>query len=275
MPSQIHQAQQRHICFQRLARIVLATITLLAVNLLLLDVVLNFYNLTGLRAIRELFNIELESSIGNWISSIVYLTVAVSLWGTFALLKTTQRFSLRNLGWLFLSLAFTYLALDDGAAIHERMGTALKQFSNSNRHVDNFQLVHSIVDSFPSYYWQVIFTPIFIVVGVFMLFHLYRELASKKLLFLVVLSFVIFASAQGLDYLEGIKYHFPTLKEYLGISTKTWRHYQKGVEECLEMIGMGLLAYTFLMNLFYRIGTITLSSERVGQENLQGNYSRG
>ncbi|MCB0333784.1 MAG: hypothetical protein KDD55_09820, partial [Bdellovibrionales bacterium] len=207
------------------------------------------FGLIKLKSIRAIFNIELEGSLANWVSSLVYLSVGLSLWGITWCVSRELRWSFRTLSWGFLATVFTYLAADDGAEIHEAVGTALKEYTTQSDWEPRYSFVHWVVDVFPSYYWQAVFTPIFVLVGLFMVYHLYREFGEKWLLLLVFLGFGCFVFAQGLDYLEGAKYSFRPLRSMFDLDRNTVRHFQKALEEFLEMFGMTLLLYAFLRHL--------------------------
>ena len=55
------------------------------------------------------------------------------------------------------------MAVDDGAQLHERLGSTFKAMRED---------VGSSLDFFPSYPWQILFLPIFGTLGLFMLWFL-------------------------------------------------------------------------------------------------------
>ncbi|MCB0321437.1 MAG: hypothetical protein KDD60_10975, partial [Bdellovibrionales bacterium] len=240
----------------RFSRQAFIVCSLIIINLFLLDLVVNYLAFVELKAIRRIFNIELEGSLCNWVSSIIYLSVALSLWANYAFSTRTPTQHKHKWGWLFMAFVFTYLAADDGAEIHERIGTAMNEYYEKTAWNPHFSLVRWIVDWFPSYYWQAAFTPIFLSIGCFMIWHLYASLETRTLLLFVGCGFLCFIIAQGLDYLEGIHYSFPWIRDPLSLSKRTIRHFQKSIEECLEMIGMALLLFAFLKNLALKLGSL-------------------
>jgi hypothetical protein len=140
---------------------------------------------------------------------------------------------LTQYGWLMFALMFMYLSMDDGSRLHERMGTALD---------DSFEAAVSsgtgFVNNFPSYEWQIIFVPILGVMGLALLFFLYKNLLNKNRLFVVFTALVFLSLAVGIDYIEGLDtIENPEL------------HFLKLVEEIMEMFSFTLLLMVFLFEI--------------------------
>lgn len=233
---------------------------LIEINLLLLDLVFNWQGLINYQPIRQLFNMELEASLANWISSLVYLSVGIAAWLIVLKEKYINKKNLNAFFWLIIALGFTYLAADDGAGIHERIGTTLKLLHDRNSWNPEYIRLHWIIKNFPSYYWQVVFVPVLAIFSIFSFIFFARVLNSKKLLFFIFLAFLIMAFAQCLDYLEGIHYSYKFLQDSLGFTYKGLRHFFKIFEEFLEMCGMNIILGVFMAYLFRGIKTIKLGS---------------
>ena len=92
---------------------------------LFLDIVINYNHFFDYRPVRKLFNIAREDSLSSWFMSAQTLLVALVLWFTYFIQKKKGEKKFQN-GWLILASFFTYMAADDGASIHERLGSTLK-----------------------------------------------------------------------------------------------------------------------------------------------------
>ena len=158
--------------------------------------------------------------------------------------------------WLALALFFTYMAIDDGAELHERLGTtvdALKEDSSA------------LLDSFPSYTWQVLFLPFFGAFGLFMLVFLWKEIDTRSSRLVLVSAIGCLALAVVLDFFEGLEPdHALNVHTYIADNTNldartrarfdrsgyaTLQHFSRSTEETLEMLANSLLWFLFLRNL--------------------------
>ena len=126
-------------------------------------------------------------------------------------------------GWLVVALLFTYLAIDDGAAIHERVGTAVDDWDGG-----------ALAALFPSYTWQPVFLPIFGSLALVMLTVVWHEL-RWTLFVLFAAGMAMYVLAVGLDFAEGLE----------GVLVDDARHFQKVLEEFAEMLGTALLFGAF------------------------------
>jgi hypothetical protein len=159
-----------------------------------------------------------------------------------------------------------YMAVDDGATIHERIGSTLKAIQTETPQVDiEEQSATGEGWWFPSYHWQVLFLPFFGAMGIFMLVFLWRELGARKLRLYVAACIACFVMAVGLDFVEGLEPNH-RLNFYSHIANRfdfeaftrarfevsefeALRHFSKSIEETLEMFGMTLLWAAFLTHL--------------------------
>lgn len=162
----------------------------------------------------------------------------------------------RRCGWLVLAMFFTYMTVDDGSMVHERLGTAydVKVLSGD-----------SMFDAFPSYAWQIAVLPGFIVLGLFTFFFLLRELRTTRAKVLLFLALSTLAFAVGLDFIEGLerddplnvyahpaeRYDFEewTRSRFHHSEYTTLVHFSKSVEETLEMMAMSVIWFVFLQHL--------------------------
>jgi hypothetical protein len=232
---------------------------LLGLELLLvfLDATVNYGEWASSGAIQRLFNITREDALGNWFQSTQTFLVGLVLWLIFW--KTKNDSVWRGRGWLLLAVFFTYLAIDDGAKIHERIGTAVDQVSDDSEGLSVPSVPSEKVFRFPSYTWQLIFGPFLGGMGLFTLMFLWREFDERKLRMLLILGLSCFVAAVGLDFVEGLEGGYVWVAEafpWFDIDYDALEHFAKALEEFIEMLGTTLLLLCFL-SFFVRIAPIS------------------
>jgi len=241
---------------RRLARACLLSCVAANLGLVALDYHVNYGKLTEIGALRRFSNIAREDGLASWFGTTQTMLAALTLWLIFVLVRNEGGSKLRRRGWLTLALFFTYMAVDDGAEIHERLGStydALQPFEGS------------FLESFPSYTWQLLFLPLFGAIGLFMLWFLWRELQGVGAKLTVAAAIACLVFAVGLDFIEGLEDDHPRnlytwISERPGLDewTRTRfeksgraavRHFAKSMEESVEMLANTLLWFVFLAHL--------------------------
>ncbi len=208
-------------------------------------------------AIKRLFSTAREDSLPGWFAIMQTAMVAVTIWLIWAIVRHRGA-TWRSRGWAVIALFFTYLAFDDGAHIHERVGTWFDGAGESSR------LGAWMLDMFPSYRWQIVFMPVFALMGLFVFGFLLRELRGWRPKSVVFIAFGCLALAVLIDFFEGLAVNHP-LNPYTAIAD-AWQldywtartfgdspydtlvHFSKSFEECLEMFAMTLLWVVFLQH---------------------------
>lgn len=225
--------------------------------LALVDIFWNHYEWIDSRAIQNLVNITTDDSIANWFSSVQLLCIGVVLWIIlFVLLFSKPNLIMRKtqkLGWGLSALFFTYLAVDDGSKMHERVGTAFRN-SLEARHQYNPSIISNLFDVFPSYGWLFVFVPVFALIAIFMLLFLFKNLKTKKQFIFVFIGFSCYAASVIIDFFEGMEDDgiYDTIILYLDTNLYEFTHYTRVVEEVFEMLGNTFLMVAFteqLLNL--------------------------
>ncbi len=229
---------------------------LLFLELLLVvaDVTLNYWEWIGSRPARRIFNITREDALANWFSSLQLLLVSILLFfaGHLQCFKT----NLSKCYWRICAAFFFYLALDDAAKIHERVGSSLGEMYYNNQ--DTY--VGQLLKLFPSYDWQIIFIPIFALFGGFIFWFLFCNMKQFEMRGLLFLGFSCYAISQGLDFLEGVDVVVSSLVSQWEITEYTVRHFFKLIEEFLEMFGTSCLIISLLL---YVKGSLLESDRKV------------
>lgn len=229
---------------------------LLGIELLIvfLDVFVNHYEWCSIGSIRRMLNITREDCLSNWFSSLQAIMAGSVLWLiAFAVRKQIQDYKRKFYCWAGIGSFFIYMGIDDAIKFHERMGTAFKTLISRSANTSGPGILNSAHNAFPSYSWQMIFGPLFMAMGIFMLWFLWKEFSLRKYRFLFLAAIWLYILAVGLDFVEGLDGKF---FEDVGIagffSTEDFRirHMSKALEEFLEMLGTTIFLTVFLKYLF-------------------------
>ena len=239
---------------RRLARRVLVCCVALEISFVLLDYHINYGRLTEVGAIRRLTNIAREDGLASWFGTTQTLLAALTAWGLLLLARAGKAAAWRRAGWLVIAVMFTYMAVDDGAQLHERLGTLSSVLRERGG--------PSPLDIFPSYSWQILFVPLFGLFGLGLAVFLWYELNERTGLVLVFAALACLVAAVGLDFIEGLDedhpwnvYSWITARTDLGEFTRarfrhtpydTLEHFSRSLEEFLEMLANTFLWVTFL-----------------------------
>jgi len=219
-----------------------------------LDATINVAEWSESRSIQRLFNITREDGLATWFMVTQTFVTGLVLWVIFLLQRSRSVSTARLAGWGFLATFFTYLSIDDGAMIHERLGTMVEQAYKSENSAYTGSLLGKIQELFPSYEWQIVALPVFVGAGLFMLFFLWREFNTRGERLLLFTSAACMGIAVGLDFFEGLKFAHPlNLAAWFGttfeFSAQSVRHFSKSLEEFLEMLAISVLMMLFLHHL--------------------------
>jgi len=249
-------------------------------SFVLLDYHVNYARGTTIGPLRRMFNITREDGLASWFGITQTFLVALTLWLTWFTVRLTNSSRWRRLGWLMLAAMFTYMAADDGATIHERMGSTLDVLRERSAPTD----ADAPSGWFPSYSWQIIFVPVFAALGLFMLIFLARELGDRTSRWLVITAVGCLTLAVGLDFFEGLpRGHewnvYSSIADRFDLESFTERrfqvspftalvHFSKSLEETLEMLSMTLLWLVFLRH--WMILADGLRLRFVGPRDLRG-----
>ncbi|MGE0392519.1 MAG: hypothetical protein AB7P67_03035 [Vicinamibacterales bacterium] len=221
-----------------------------------LDYFVNYSEWTNIGAIRRMCNMTREDGLASWFQvtqTLLTGLTALLIW-TSVRHRPANRWHIR--GWLVVALFFLYLAVDDGAQVHERVGTAFDTLRE--RGVGPGVL-------FPSYAWQIIFVPLLGAVGLFMFAFLWTTLGTRRGRLLVILAIFFQAAAVGLDFQEGLAPDHP-LNVYSAIVSRwdftefadrqfgetpfdTVTHFSQSLEEGIEMLSISIFWALFVRHL--------------------------
>jgi hypothetical protein len=247
---------------RRILLFVFTCCVLVEATIFLLDWHINYGEAIDYGPIQRLTNVTREDSIASWFSVTQTAFVALTVWLVCAIawLRGDSRWTVA--GWTVLGLFFTYMSFDDGSAFHERLGTAFRM--REQRHIEwgLREASDASIQMFPSYSWQAVFLPIFATLGLFVVGFLWWQLKACRPRLVVLTAVGCLVVAVGLDFFEGLdEYHelnvlrvigeMPAVDSYMEerFETRGYTavvHFQKSVEEVLEMFGMTLFWLVFL-----------------------------
>lgn len=187
------------------------------------DIFFNEFEWLSSSSLRRFFNITREDSLGNWFSSVQTLLVALVLFAIAAIRQSKDK-----VGWMILGFFFAFMSLDDGSMLHERIGTAFEDWVEAGGG-----------EWINSYGWQIAIGPVLVAFAIYAVWFLWKRI-NKKELMILIFAFAILAFAIVLDYVEGMEL----------IDNHTIVHFEKVIEEFLEMFANTLLLVTFLKFFF-------------------------
>jgi hypothetical protein len=243
-----------------------------AFALVLMDVFFNYGGLIESASLRRIFNITREDGLATWFMVIQTFCAGMVL-ALIAVVHRSRGAGIgRVTGWGLLSVFFVYLSADDGAEIHERLGSTFKV---AFREADSAPIAQ-IQGWYPSYDWQLVVLPFLTCAGVLMLLFLLREFRSRKPRLVLFGAPAVMALAIGLDFLEGLDAVHPLnlhtwLQESYNLRSYTVSHFSKALEEFLEMCSIALLLGLFLQHLLKEAGpALGLNMQRVDTVKLIG-----
>lgn len=227
-----------------LIRKVLIICIIIELSLFIADAIFTYAGVIDIRSIKRFFNMAREDGLGSLLAVIQTLLLSLTLWLIVLTHKAKDIRPVIRYGWVFLAVFFTYLTLDDGAEIHERLGTVYRIMSEQSP-------ADGLLHLFPSYPWQVLFLPVFAVIGLYMLWFLWTNFENQADFRLVFGGLIMYAIAVSLDFIEGLdKNHALNVHEWLrskfDLRPYTVRHFGKTMEETIEMFGTTLIWLAFL-----------------------------
>ena len=197
-----------------------------------LDLTVNWWKWSPHGPIRRLFNMTREDGLPSVFAVIQTFVIALVAWAIYLTDKFRGNPQKPTFAWALIAIFFTYMALDDGAMIHERIGTVYKNSGHDK--------------TLLTYGWHFAVAPAFAIAGLLMFFFLWKYSQRKILRLVLILALSCLAIAMSMDFIEGIEDGYAIIQSISGTDTKTIAHFSKSIEEFLEMIGMSLFLILFL-----------------------------
>ena len=234
-----------------------------------LDYFVNYSEWTSIGEIRRMCNITREDSLASWVQVTQTLLAGLTALTIWLGVRAASAPAWRRRGWLVVALFFLYMAMDDGAQIHERVGTALDVLRE--RGVGPGVM-------FPSYAGQILFVPILGGVGLWVAIFLWGTFSSRAARAALVLAVVLQAAAVGLDFQEGLAPEHPwnlyawtvqrwDIKDFAEAHFgetpfDTVTHFSESIEEGIEMVSISIFWALFISRLSREPGEILFRFRR-------------
>jgi hypothetical protein len=222
------------------ARAIFVACLFFEIVLVVLDYQVNYGRLTDSGALRRLTNIAREDSLASWFGTTQTLFVALTAWMLWLAVRMAGAARWRSAGWLLVAVLFSYMAVDDGAQLHERLGAAYSAAGGTGTAL------------FPSFSWQVMLVPVLGTAVVACALFLWKELRTPGAVLLIAGAVCMFAAAVALDFFEGLSTDHPwnpyaafvrrydiadfTRSRFGQSPYATLLHFSRSVEEFLEML---------------------------------------
>lgn len=245
-----------------IARTVFIVCVTFEVLLVLLDYHVNYGRLTEIGALRRLTNIAREDGLASWFGTSQTLLIGLTAWGFWVVAKARQQVLWRRAGWVLVACLFSYMAVDDGVQLHERLGTAYSVLSAGS------------AARFPSFTWQLLFVPALGVAGAATVLFLWNELRDRWAKYLVGGAFVLLAFAVGLDFVEGLdpghqwnvysalvsQYDFASFTQtrFRQAPLNAVLHFSRSLEEFVEMLANTCIWTAMLSHVRYLMADLRL-----------------
>ncbi|MHB0915871.1 MAG: hypothetical protein ACYC5A_08360 [Thermoleophilia bacterium] len=244
---------------RRFNRNLLLVLVAFEIFLVIFDATINYQGWIAVSGIRRLANIAREDGLGTWFMVVQTLFTGLTAFLVYLVARADEAMRRDRGGWLFLAGFFSFMAIDDAAQVHERLGSAFRHYAETGSGMPG-----RVLEFFPSYPWQLILVPFFAAAGVFMLVFLWSRLRYRSGRLKLVLALAFFVTALALDFLEGLE-PGSRLNIYFRIIDNTSLgedfvlHFAKVIEEFLEMLAMTLLFSMFFIHLSRSVKSLSFS----------------
>jgi len=212
------------------ARVLGASILLLLALHLTVNIVRIVTGHAQLMGLIPLFDFWLEQNVPTLFSTAILIAAAGLLYYVHVLRRQQDPRSTRH--WLFLSLAFLYLAVDEFAELHEKLSEPTQRLSGI------------LPGSFEHWGWVAPYAALVVVaVGYFLPFYL--RLPRRFQVYFAVSAVLFVGGALGCEVLEGL-YQAVSHKDLEAARGDIPFVFLVSIEEVMEMAGVSLLIYALL-----------------------------
>lgn len=226
------------------------------VVLIVLDVLFTYFRLLPHPQIERFCNMAREDGVGTFVAVIQFFLVAQTAFLLAIAAGNGPASRRRRIAWFGVSAFFCFLSFDDASLFHERVGSVISRIAQNS--TSQAQSLSGVLDWYPSYAWQLSMGPLYILVGLSLLFFFWREAAHWPIQRLILIGFSCFGFAFILDFLEGIEGLDRSIARSLEVQTYTIRHLSKVVEESLELVGTSHFLFSFWQILAVRVHAVDI-----------------
>jgi hypothetical protein len=215
--------------------------------------------------LRRLCNAAREDGIASWVATVQAAAIAGAAWACWAAARHDPATHPRRHGWLLVALVLSWVAFDDGARVHEALGTMVDEWLDPIRRDPEATGILAWVGRYPSYGWQLIVAPPLGVAGALGCWFFAREVRGSATRRLLVAMLLIFAVTLAMDFVEGLDRDHPwnvwarfavderlddwSHRRFDTSAFATLQHGARVVEELLEVAGGTVLLVLLLGHL--------------------------
>jgi len=160
-------------------------------------------------AIRRLCNAAREDSLASWVATVQAAGIAAVAWACWRVVREGDASPRRRVGWLVVALVTTWLAVDEGARVHERLGTVVDAALRTARRDPQTGGVVGWLGRYPSYGWQLVVAPPLAAAALFFLVFLGREAGGGWARRALWVGCALVGVAVALDFVEGLDREHP------------------------------------------------------------------
>ena len=228
--------------------------------LVLCDFVFTFRDITDYYVFYRIFDMTKEESIPNWYASILLFCIGLTSLLIYIIQRAQGVSGSESSPWLLCSGFFTFLSMDDGAKIHERLGSFFRDLTEDGDGI--FWIFQDLLETASTYSWQVFVLPVFLFIAFFMVFWGYQNVKNVKTQGWVLFGGLCIGAALGADYFEGLVDNDVVSLEGRSLSVDTIEHYQRVIEEFLEMSGFVAILRGLWIYLLSLINTLQITVSR-------------
>ncbi|EKD26629.1 MAG: hypothetical protein ACD_79C01091G0005 [uncultured bacterium] len=200
-------------------------------------------------SISKVISVSCETSIANWFSSVQFLLIGL-IFIFVSLIKHKDEGLKKSFMWILFGLFFLYFSVDDGAGIHEQISLDLRKYIQSFLESKKYSGISNLLNRFPSYAWQLILGPVFLVMGYLIFIFFWNKLKTVKIKLMFLSSILFLILAEVMDFIEGLNESFLTFVKQYTDNTTSVIHLIMVFEEFLEMFAITLFFITCLKILF-------------------------
>ncbi len=218
-----------------------AILLAIALFFLLFDALQFVYSDSISRKLGKIIDITSEGNLPTLFSSLLAIMAGVTSY-TISKEYDFIRSRKNKVSWLLIAVFFIYLGVDDSSQIHESIATAL---TDNLQNTNSGSWFSTSFLSFESYYWQLLYLPVFSVFGLYMLAYLRKEFYESKIFMTFVMGIACYIVAVILDYIDGVPAYYDLLIND-SFSFSELQHTARALEEYLEMVGNSLILIAFL-----------------------------
>lgn len=199
---------------------------------------------------RLLFALREEVSIPTWFNATQTGLVGFTAIGILLARRYQGARRLELIAWASVASFFVFMAVDDAARVHERVGSAIGDVAIGNGLISG--------EGIRSYYWITFLGPLFAAFGVFMVAFLWRAFGRYGLRSYLLFGPALYAAAIGLDFIEGLGGIHESIAGRFDLSLTEVIHFFLATEEYLEMVGTTVMLFAFLTYMAHTVSGMSL-----------------